>query len=335
MDHRTSVLVLLFIIGLMGALAYRATPKESFPELPIPILVVNTIYPGVSPSDVESQVMRILEEDLSTISEIEQLTSMSVEGYSSITAEFDTSIDLDEALQKVREKVDLAKVDLPEDAEEPSIIEFNFSEVPIMQVNLSGEYGLVRLKEIAEELQDRLETIPAILRADLRGGLEREVKVDVDLSQMNYYGLALQDVVDAIRNENVNIPGGSIDVGDTKYLVRVDGEFEDPTLIEDLVVTTQNGRPVYVRDIAEVDFGFAERETFARMDGRAVHSCAARQDAGRVELDQRQHLHPRQPRGFQRLGAAWQPGLGLCGRAALFQAFRAPHRRGRRDIPRP
>jgi multidrug efflux pump len=269
-EHRTSIIVLLVLIALMGTLAYRTTPKESFPELAIPIIAINTIYPGVSPADVESQVTRIIEEDISTISDIKDLTSTSVEGYSSVVAEFDTSVDLEEALQKVREKVDLAKPDLPSDAEEPSIVEFNFSEIPVLQVNLSGDYGLVRLKEIAEELQDRLETLPAVLRADLRGGLEREVKVDVDLSKMNYYGIALQDVIDAIRNENVNIPGGAIDVGDTKYLVRVDGEFEDPTLIEDLVVAVQGERPVYVRDVATVDFGFAERESFARMDDRAV-----------------------------------------------------------------
>jgi multidrug efflux pump subunit AcrB len=269
-EHRTSMLVLLFIIAIMGVLAYRATPKESFPEMAIPMIAINTVYAGVSPADVESQITRILEEDLSTISDIVTLTSTSVEGYSSIVAEFNAGMNLDEALQSVREKVDLAKPDLPADAEEPMIIEFNFSEVPIMQVNLSGEYGLVRLKDIAEELQDRLETIPAVLRADIRGGLEREVKVDVDLGRLQYYGLGLEDVVDAIREENVNIPGGSIDVGDTKYLVRVDGELEDPTLIEDLVVKTENGRPIYVRDVATVDFGFTERETFARMDGEAT-----------------------------------------------------------------
>jgi multidrug efflux pump subunit AcrB len=269
-EHRTSVLVLLFIIMLMGALAYRATPKESFPEIAIPMIAINTMYTGVSPADVESQITRIIEEDLSTISEIKELTSTSVEGYSSIIAEFDVSVNLDEALQKVREKVDLARPDLPSDAEEPSIVEFNFSEVPIMQVNLSGEYGLVQLKEIAEELQDRLETIPSILRADIRGGLEREVKVEVDLSQMNYHGVSLEDVIDAIREEHVNIPGGSIDVGDMKYLVRVDGEFADPSLIEDLVVTVQDGRPIYVRDLATVEFGFEERDTYARMGGTAV-----------------------------------------------------------------
>jgi multidrug efflux pump subunit AcrB len=269
-EHRTSVVVLLVIIAVLGALSYRATPKESFPELAIPMIAVNTIYPGVSPADVESQVTRVIEEDLSTISEIETLTSTSVEGYSSIVAEFGTSINLDEALQKVREKVDLAKADLPGDAEEPSILEFNFSEVPIMQVNLSGEYGLVRLKELGEDLQDRLEQIPAVLRADLRGGLEREVKVDVDLVRMQFYGLALNDVVDAIRQENVNVPGGSIDVGSSKYLIRVDGEFEDPSVIEDLVVDVKAGRAIYVRDVATVDFGFAERESFARMNGNEV-----------------------------------------------------------------
>jgi multidrug efflux pump subunit AcrB len=266
-EHKTSVVVLLVIITVMGALAYRATPKESFPEMAIPMIAVNTVYPGVSPGDVESQVTRVLEEDLSTISEIVELTSTTIEGYSSITAEFEAGMNLDEALQSVREQVDLAKPDLPEDAEEPSIIEFNFSEVPIMQVNLSGEYGLVRLKDIAEELQDRIETISAVLRADVVGGLEREVKVDVDLGRLQFYGLGLEDVVDAIRSENVNIPGGSIDVGDTKYLVRVDGEFANPTVIEDLVVSVEAGRPIYVRDVAEVEFGFAERETFARMDG--------------------------------------------------------------------
>lgn len=269
-EHRTSVLVLLFIITVMGALSYQATPKESFPELPIPIIAVNTMYPGVSPADVESQVTRVLEEDLATISDIQVLTSTSVEGYSSIVAEFGTSINLDEALQKVREKVDLAKPDLPTDAEDPSILEFNFSEVPIMQVNLSGEYGLVRLKEIGEELQDRLEQVPNVLRADLRGGLEREVKVDVDLVRLQFYGLALGDIVDAIRDENVNVPGGSIDVGTSKYLLRVDGEFSDPAVIADLVVKLNDGRPIYVRDVATVDFGFAERESFARMNGNEV-----------------------------------------------------------------
>jgi multidrug efflux pump subunit AcrB len=268
--HSTSMLVLFVIITLGGFMAYGAIPKESFPEIEVPFIAVSTIYPGVAPADMETLVTRKVEEELNTIADIKELTSTSVEGYSSVVAEFETHVDLEAALQKVREKVDLAKPELPSDAEEPAIIEFNFDEVPVLQVNLSGEYGLVRLKELGEELQDRLEQIPSVLRVDLRGGLEREVKVDVDLAKLQFYDIALDDVVESVAFENVNIPGGAIDVGSLKYLVRIDGEFEDPSIIEDLVITTKNGRPVYVRDVASVEFGFAERASYARLDGNPV-----------------------------------------------------------------
>jgi multidrug efflux pump len=268
--NRVSVVVLLAFIAIMGFISYSTIPRESSPEVKIPIVVVNTLYPGVSPSDIETLITRPIEDELNTLSDIKELRSTSVEGYSSITAEFASSVDISEALRKVREKVDLARPKLPSDAEEPAILEINLSEFPIMQVNLSGEYGLVRLKEIGEAMQTRFEQLPQVLRADLRGGLEREVKVDVDLPRLQYYALSLDDVVDAIRGENVNVPGGSIDVGSLKYLVRVDGEFPDPSVIEDIVVKTLDDRPVYVRDLARVEFGFAERESYARLDGTPV-----------------------------------------------------------------
>jgi len=269
-DHETSVGVLLFFIIILGFLSYRTIPRESFPEVEIPTIAVNTIYPGVSPADIESLLTRPLEEELSTISDIKDLTSTSVEGYSSIIAEFETTVNLDEALQKIREKVDLAKTELPAEAEDPSIFEFSFSEIPIMQVNLAGQYDLVRLKEVGQALQDRIEQIPSVLRVEVRGGLEREVKVDVQLDRLQFYDLSINDVIDAIRNENVNIPGGSIDVGSFTYLVRVDGEFDDPTAIDDLVIEAESGRPVYVRDVATVEFGFQDRTSFARLDDSPV-----------------------------------------------------------------
>ena len=269
-DHETSVGVLLFFIIILGFLSYRTIPRESFPEVEIPTIAVNTIYPGVSPADIESLLTRPLEEELSTISDIKDLTSTSVEGYSSIIAEFETSVNLDEARLKIREKVDLAKTELPAEAEDPSIFEFSFSEIPIMQVNLAGQYDLVRLKEVGQALQDRIEQIPSVLRVEVRGGLEREVKVDVQLDRLQFYDLSINDVIDAIRNENVNIPGGSIDVGSFTYLVRVDGEFDDPTAIDDLVIEAESGRPVYVRDVATVEFGFQDRTSFARLDDSPV-----------------------------------------------------------------
>jgi multidrug efflux pump subunit AcrB len=269
-SNRVSVLVLVFITALVGMLAYRSIPKESSPEITIPMIAVSTVYPGVSPTDMETLVTRVIEDELNTIPEVVELTSVSVQGYSNVTVEFDSDMDMEAALQKVREKVDLARPDLPSDAEEPVLSEFNFSEFPIMQVNISGEYDLVRLKEIAEDLQDRLEQVPSILSVGLSGGLEREVKVEVDLARLKFYAVAFEDVIAAIRAENVTVPGGAIEVGSQEFLVRVDGEFADPAVIEDIVITTKAGQPVYIRDVASVDFGFKDRSSYARLDGSAV-----------------------------------------------------------------
>ena len=268
--NRVSILTLFVIVATMGILSYRTIPKEASPEITIPMISVSTIYAGVAPKDMETLVTRVLEDELNKIPEITDLTSVSDLGYSNVTAEFDSDMDMAEALQKVREKVDLAAPELPVDAEDPIISEFNFADFPIMQVNISGAYDLVRLKEVAEELQDRLEQVPSILEVRLSGGLEREVKVDVDLASLKFYNIAFGDVIEAVRTENVTVPGGIIDVGSQEYSVRVAGEFTDPAVIENIVVAIPNGRPVYVRDIATVDFGFQDRASFARLDGSAV-----------------------------------------------------------------
>ncbi len=280
-DHPTSVLVFTLIIIIAGFISYMRVPKEAAPEITIPIVAVNTIYPGVAPGDVETLITRELEDELNQIGDVKEITSTSVEGYSSIIVEFEAGMDMTEALQLVREKVDIAKPDLPPAAEEPMIIEFNFAEWPIMQVNVSGEYSLVRLKRLAEDIQDRLEQIPTVLEVSLSGGLEREVQIDVDLARLKYYGLAFDDVIDAIREENVTTPGGSINVGDLKYLVRVPGEFKDTRLIEDIVVTAPGARPVYIGDVATVDFGFKERESFARLDGQPVVTLTVTKRVGK------------------------------------------------------
>ncbi|UCC71239.1 MAG: efflux RND transporter permease subunit [Gemmatimonadota bacterium] len=280
-DHPTSVLVFTLIVIIAGFISYIGVPKEAAPEITIPIVAVNTIYPGVAPEDIETLITRELEDELNQISDVKEITSTSVEGYSSIIVEFEAGMDMTEALQLVREKVDIAKPELPPAAEEPMIIEFNFAEWPIMQVNISGEYSLVRLKRLAEDIEDRLEQIPSVLEVSVSGGLEREVQVDVDLARLKYYGLAFDDVIDAIVEENVTTPGGSIDVGDLKYLVRVPGEFEDTRLIEGIVITAPGDRPVYIGDVATVDFGFKERESFARLDGQPVVTLSVTKRVGR------------------------------------------------------
>ena len=280
-DHPTSVLVLMASIIIAGLVSYVKVPKEAAPEITIPIVAVNTIYPGVAPEDIETLITRELETELNKISDVKEITSSSVEGFSSVVVEFEAGMDMTEALQLVREKVDIAKPELPPAAEEPMIVEFNIAEFPIMQVNISGDYSLVRLKKVAEDLQDRIEQIPDVLEVSLSGGLEREVQVNVDLAKLKYYRLAFDDVIDAIVEENVTTPGGTIDVGDMKYLVRVPGEFEDTELIENIVIIAPGDRPVYVGDVASVDFGFKERDTYARLDGLSVVTLGVSKRVGK------------------------------------------------------
>jgi len=279
-NHPTMVLVMTVIILGMGLAAYIRIPKESMPEIVIPNIIVTTIYPGVAPGDIETLLTRPIEEEVNTIADVKEITSVSTEGYSSINVEFNAGVDVDEALARVREKVDIAKADIPEAAEEPQVTEINFAQFPIMQVNVSGPYSLVRLREVAEDLQDKLEQIPSVLEVQLSGGLEREVKVDVDLAKLKFYDLSFDDVVKAIRSENVTTPGGAIDVGEMKYLVRVPGEFETTSPIADIVIKTKNGRPVYVRDVAAVDFGFKDRASYARLNGNDVVSLAIKKRTG-------------------------------------------------------
>ena len=280
-DNRIAIYVLTVIIALMGLVSYLNLPKESAPEVVIPMAFVSTPYFGVSPSDIESQVTQPIEKELKGLSGVKKITSQSMEGYSAVTVEFNPEVDIDEALQKVRERVDLAKKDIPDDAEEPRVMEINTSEFPILFVNISGAYSLVKLKEIAEEIEDDIEAFSEVLEVDLSGGLEREVDVQVDLTRAKYYNVALQDVINAVRNENTTIPGGTVDIDNMKFLVRVPGEFDAAEQVRNIVVKTPKGSgPVYVRDVAEVDFGFKERSSYARLDGEQVITLAVKKRAG-------------------------------------------------------
>lgn len=265
-DNRTSVFILIFVIILAGASAYISLPREAAPDIQIPLVIVATPYFGVSPEDIESLVTQPIEKELNGISEVKEITSSSIEGFSNIKVEFNSGTDIDDALQKVRDKVNKAESDLPDDIEKPQIIELNFSEFPIFTFNISGPQGLVKLKDIGDDIKDEIENIEGVLEVKISGGLEREVKVDVDLNKLTHYNIRFDDVIDAIRNENKTIPGGSIDIGNSSFLVRVPGEFDKPYIIQDLIVKMKDGFPIYVKDVADVNYSFADVNSYARMN---------------------------------------------------------------------
>jgi multidrug efflux pump subunit AcrB len=255
-DNKIAVYILTVLIVVFGWDAYNGLPREATPDITIPLVIVATPYIGVSPMDMEGLVTQPLERALKGLKDIKQITSVSREGISTIRVEFNTGVDVDEALRRVRDKVNSTRPQLPNDILDPIVSEINFSEFPIMYVNVGGEVGLARLKKIADELQDKIEGVQGVLRADVVGGLAREVQVNVDVYRMNAYQVSFDDVANAVRAENLSIPGGTIDTKEKNLTVRIPGEFKEVKPLEDIVLKIQNGKPIYLRDVATVDYSF-------------------------------------------------------------------------------
>ncbi len=279
--NRTLILVVTGILIVAGLFSYITIPKESAPSIDIPLFIITTIYPGIGPADMESLVTQPLERELQGIEGVSEIRSTTFESFSSIIVEFDLAVENIVASQRVREQVDLARSELPSDAEEPIITEFSIDDFPIMTINLAADYSLAQLTQLAERLEDELESIPGVREVDVIGGLEREVQVNVDLNLMKGYNVSFQQIIGAIQGQNLTIPGGNVDVDRLSYLLRITGEFQHPNEIEDLVIFAPqigggggggggNGGPtplgmVYMRDVAEVVYGFKDRESFARL----------------------------------------------------------------------
>ncbi len=266
--HRATVFFLMVALLGLGLSAYLNLPREKYPDIDIPLILVYVPYPGAAPADVESQIVLPIERELAGLEGLKDLFSNSKEGLAILTVELESGSDIDAAMQKVRDRVDRAKVDFPDEAEEPALEEVSYSDVPVLQVHLAGDVGPVVLKALAEDLEDEIEALPGVLGAGVVGGRERQVRIDVDPEKLRLHGLALGDVVTAIGQGNASIPGGELDLGDLTYAVRVPGEVDDPLRLADFVIATRQGRPVFVRDVAVVTLGFEERVSYSRIDGR-------------------------------------------------------------------
>jgi multidrug efflux pump subunit AcrB len=275
------IFAFMAVIAVMGFDSYVSLPRESAPDVKIPFVNVVAPYAGTAPADMENLVTRKLERELKGLPDLKEMTSNSFYGMSSVTLEFTSDVDMSDALQKVRDNVELAKPELPADTREDLLImELSSSDWPIMQVNLSGDYGLFQLKKTGEDLQEALEQIQGVLSVDLVGGIENEVQVLVDPERLDFYGLGLVDVQDAVALQNLTIPGGKLSLGQYDYQVRVPGEVDDPAEILDFVVNPGAPTPVYIRDVATVEFGIKDRETISRVGGRDAVTLQIKKRSG-------------------------------------------------------
>lgn len=280
-NRRITVFVSILLIVIAGMYSYSVLPRESTPEIVIPILLVTTSYQGVAPADMESLVTIPIERKLTGLSGVKSIQSTSSEGISVIQVEFEADEDVDVVRQKVRDKVDQAKPDLPEEADDPLITEINVSDFPFMFISMTGDQiPLSIMTKLAEDLEDDIEAVRGVLEVNVVGGVEREIQIIVDPDRVTEYGISLADLVTLARVENVNTPAGAMELGEGRFSVRVPGEFTAADEINNLVVKAGQGGVVYMRDIAEIRDGYKDIESISRLNGRRAVTLSVSKRAG-------------------------------------------------------
>ncbi len=272
-DNGTSVFFLTMMILLFGVSAYVNMPKEQFPDAAFPTVFVNTVHFGNSATDIESLVTRPIEKELMSVTGIKDVKSTSMQDYSIITAEYITEIDMNDALRKTKDAVDKAKSELPNDlTRDPDVMEVNTAAIPIMTVNLAGNFTNDQLREYAEYLQDKIEDIDEISEVQMKGALETEVKVDMDIPKMEALQVSFADVENAIKMENMNMSGGEMVTNGFRRAVKVNGEFENVGELENLIIKSENQNPIYLKNIATVKMGYKDKTSIARANRLPVIS---------------------------------------------------------------
>jgi multidrug efflux pump len=285
-DNKTSIYVLAVIIAIFGIYSYRTIPKEQIPDIVIPYIIVNTVYPGTSPADIENLITRPLETNLKSISGVKVINSTSVQDFSSIVVEFRTGVAIPDAKQKVKDAVDKSKKDLPTDLKtDPDVKDIDLSEIPIMYINISGDYGLDKLKKYADMLEDKIEGLPEITRVDIVGALDREIQVNLDMFKMQATGVTFSDISRMISAENITISGGNIEMNGMDRSLRVVGEFESIETLKNIVISTSTGAQVYLKDVAEIKDTYAKQESYSRLNGENVITVNVIKKSGQNLLD--------------------------------------------------
>jgi multidrug efflux pump len=273
LKNTNTVFLLIIILAAFGFYSYRSMPKELFPDIVIPTVMVQTLYPGNPPVDIENLITRELEKEIESVSGIKKMTSLSSQDVSNIFVEFNTDVDIKTALQDVKDAADKAKRNLPDNLlDDPMVTDIDFSEFPIININLSGNYSINELKSFAEYLEEEIETFSEISKVEITGITEREVKIQVDQHQLDAFKLSFSDIEGAIRNENISMSGGEILTEGSRRAVRITGEFISIKEIEDIIVKHEDQHIVYLRDVADVIYGFEDPNSFARLDHQPVVS---------------------------------------------------------------
>ncbi|WP_371056618.1 efflux RND transporter permease subunit [Rhodosalinus sp. K401] len=276
---RVVVMTLVFLLAF-GTVAYVQIPKESAPEVPIPVVYVVTTLEGIAPQDSERLLVRPLETELASIDGVKEMQASAGEGYASVTMEFDPGFDSGEALDEVREAVDRAKADLPSDATEPSVNEVNTALFPILTVILSGPVPERTLNELAERLQDRIEALPGVLEVDVGGARDELLEVEIDPTVFETYNISFDELIGQIQRNNRLVAAGAIETGAGRIVLKVPGLVENVQDVMDLPVKVRGDTVVTFADVATIRRSFEDPTSFARIDGQPALALEVKKRVG-------------------------------------------------------
>lgn len=278
---RIAVFVFIALLAGAGVYSYRSLPREGTPDITIPNVFISVPYQGTAPEEMERLIAVPLEKKLNEVEGIKELRTTASDSFCFINIEFVAGSDIDLARQRVKDKVDLARPDLPGDLDEPTIEALNFSsDVPIFIFTVSGDPDPQRLKHLAEGLRDRIERLPGIRQAALSGDREREIRIEADLSRLIAYGLPIGRILQRIQQENATLSAGNLEIAGGKFQVRVPGEFRRAAELRDIVMDERDGAPIFLRDVAEISDTFKDRDSVSRLDGEPCVSVTLKKRAG-------------------------------------------------------
>lgn len=292
LQNRITVYILTLLLVLFGIFSYNRMPRELFPEIVVPYIFIQTVYPGNSPVDIENYVTRPIEQELKGMQGVKKVSSASYPDISTIVVEFNTNVSIKQALQDTKDRVDKAKSELPDDLpSDPLVLDLDFAEFPIMNVNISGDFSMRELKKYAELLQDEFEGLREISEAGIRGIDEREIQINVDPHLLEAHGMSFEDIAFAIQFENVTIGAGDLNANQTRRVIRTVADYQNMDQIANTIIKINNGKPVYIRDVAQVVDSYKEKSTIARLNNKPVVSLSITKKSGENVLDASDHVY--------------------------------------------
>ena len=281
LKNKTTVYIFTALLVFFGIFSYQQMPREAMPEIVVPYIFIQTLYPGNSPVDIENLCTRPIEKELKGLKGVKTVSSASFQDVSTIVVEFNTNVTIKQALQDTKDRVDKAKSELPNDLpSDPYVTDYDLSEFPIMNVNISGDFSMRDLKNYAELMEEEFESYREISEASVRGVEEREIQIDVDPYKLDAVGLAFEDVAFAIQAENITMGAGQFTADQIRRTIRTEANYTNMKQIENTIIKVNNGKPVYIRDIATVTDGYKERSSIARLDDKPVVTLSITKKSG-------------------------------------------------------